>query len=332
MNQNNTPLLQVHDLHVTFPTPAGDLHAVNGISYSVQHGQIMGIVGESGSGKSAAAYAVMRLVQNPGKIAGGRIFYEDLDILAMSQKELTSFRGRSIGMIFQDAMKCLDPVFTIGFQLMETIRAHEKISKAEARRRSIEVLTAVGMNDPESLLRRYPHELSGGQRQRVMIAMVLILEPGLIIADEPTTALDVTIQDQIVQLLKKLCREKGMSMVFITHNFGLVADLCDQVTVMYGGKVMERGSAEDIFYASAHPYTRSLIRAIPSADLLCRERLIPIEGTPIDPVHPPKGCPFAPRCPMAKDICHEQCPAERQISAGHTSACWRSPEEVASFG
>lgn len=332
MSQNNTPLLQVQDLYVTFPTPAGDLHAVNGISYSVQHGQIMGIVGESGSGKSAAAYAVMRLVQNPGRVTGGRILYEDLDIMAMNQKELTAFRGRSIGMIFQDPMKCLDPVFTIGFQLMETIRAHEKISKAEARQRSIEVLTDVGMNDPESLLSRYPHELSGGQRQRVMIAMVLILEPGLIIADEPTTALDVTIQDQIVQLLKKLCREKGMSMVFITHNFGLVADLCDQVTVMYGGRVMERGSVEDIFYAGAHPYTRSLIRAIPSADLLSRERLIPIEGSPIDPVHPPKGCPFAPRCPMAKDICHAQLPSEQLISNGHTSACWLSPEEVASFG
>lgn len=321
-NKHSIPLLSVKDLTVEFPTPAGVLHAVNGLSYDVYPGEVMGIVGESGSGKSVAAYSVIGLLRTPGRITGGSIHFDGQDVLSLTKKKLLAFRGSEISMVFQDPMQCLDPSFTIGSQLMETLRAHEKISKAQAHRRSVDMLVSLGIRDPEGMMLRYPFELSGGMRQRVLIAIALLCRPRLLIADEPTTALDVTIQDQIMLLLKKVCRESGMSLVFITHNFGLVADICDKVTVMYGGHVMEQGSCEDIFYATAHPYTQGLMSAIPKADLLSDECLISIEGTPHDPIHPPAGCPFAPRCPLAMDICQTRCPGQTILSSTHSVSCF----------
>lgn len=322
MENKKTPLLSVKDLTVEFPMPAGTLRAVNGLSYDVYPGEVMGIVGESGSGKSVAAYSVMHLLQKPGRVAGGSITFNGRDVLAMTKKELNDFRGSEISMIFQDPLQCLDPSFTIGSQLMETIRTHEKVSKTQAHERCVDILASVGIRDPENMMKRYPFELSGGMRQRVLIAIALLCKPKLLIADEPTTALDVTIQEQIMLLLKKACRENGMAMVFITHNFGLVADICDKVTVLYGGHVMEQGNCEDIFYSTAHPYTRGLMQAIPKADLLSQERLVAIEGTPLDPMNPPKGCPFAPRCRSAMDICHNQCPSLSKIDGEHSVSCW----------
>ena len=329
MNENkNIPLLSVKDLKVEFPMPTGTLCAVNGLEYEVYPGEVMGIVGESGSGKSVAAACVMHLLQKPGRVVLGSITFDGCDVLSMTKKELNDFRGKEISMIFQDPMQCLDPSFTIGSQLMETIRTHEKVTKAEAHSRCVDMLASVGIKNPENMMKRYPFELSGGMRQRIMIAIALLCRPKLLIADEPTTALDVTIQEQIMLLLKKACSENEMSMVFITHNFGLVADICDKVTVMYGGRVMEQGSCEDIFYSTAHPYTYGLMQAIPKADLLSKERLVAIEGTPLDPMNPPKGCPFAPRCPKAVGKCHEECPDLREIEKGHRVRCWQTEQNA----
>ncbi|MBQ8830996.1 MAG: ABC transporter ATP-binding protein [Oscillospiraceae bacterium] len=324
----NIPLLSVNDLTVEFPMPAGTLRAVSALSYDVYPGEVMGIVGESGSGKSVAASSVMHLLQKPGRVTEGSITFDGRDVLSMTKKELNDFRGKEISMIFQDPMQCLDPSFTVGSQLMETVRAHEKVAKAEARGRCVDVLASVGIKDPESMMKKYPFELSGGMRQRVMIAIALLCRPKLLIADEPTTALDVTIQEQIMLLLKKACSENEMAMVFITHNFGLVADICDRVTVMYGGRVMEQGSCDDIFYSTAHPYTCGLMQAIPKADLLSEERLTSIEGTPLDPMAPPAGCPFAPRCNKAMDICHRECPELREIAKGHRARCWLCEDDA----
>lgn len=315
-------LLDIRNLSVSFPTRRGEVHAVSGISYNVKRGEIVGIVGESGSGKSAAAYAVMHLLSSPGKITGGEIIFDGTDVLSLTERELEDFRGREIGMIFQDPMQCLDPVFSIGAQLSETLRAHEAVSKKEALARSAEMLRSVGIHDPELMMKRYQYELSGGQQQRVMIAMALLCRPKLLIADEPTTALDVTIQDQIIQLLKSLCGKTGMAMVFITHNFGIVADICDRVCVMYGGHIMERGTVDEVFYESAHPYTTGLMRAIPKADLLSNERLIPIEGTPISAYDKPRGCVFSPRCPECMRICTVRRPPETALSETHGASCW----------
>lgn len=320
-NKNKTPLLSVKDLTVEFPMPQGTLRAVNALSYDVYPGEVMGIVGESGSGKSVAASSVMHLLQKPGRVTDGSIIFDGRDVLYMTKKELNGFRGKDISMIFQDPMQCLDPAFTIGNQLVETIRTHEKVSKAEAVGRCIDVLASVGIKDPAGMMKRYPFEFSGGMRQRVMIAIALLCRPKLMIADEPTTALDVTIQEQIMLLLKKACHDNEMAMIFITHNFGLVADICDKVTVMYGGYVMEQGSCEDIFYSTAHPYTRALIQAIPSADLLSKERLVSIEGAPLDPLNPPEGCPFSPRCSSATAACYEKCPKLTEIKSGHKVRC-----------
>ena len=333
-HQNKQALLSVRDLAVSFPTPSGELRAVKALSYDVDRGEVMGIVGESGSGKSVAAYSIMGLLQKPGRVTGGSVRFDGRELLSLSQKELAAIRGSEISMVFQDPMQCLDPSFTIGSQLTETIKAHEKLSKAEAHRRSVDMLAELGIRDPEGMMKRYPFELSGGMRQRVLIAMALLCRPRLLIADEPTTALDVTIQDQIMLLLKKVCRDNNTAMVFITHNFGLVADLCDKVTVLYGGHVMEQGSCEDVFYATAHPYTQALMQAIPKADLLSDEPLVAIEGTPLDPLNPPPGCPFAPRCPKAMDICHQRCPAPTELSPGHRVSCWLAEQhaEVTSHG
>ena len=320
-------LLEIEDLSVSFESARGAVCAVNGISYHVNRGETLGIVGESGSGKSVSAYAAMRLLKKNSPRVSGQIHFDGRDVLAMSERELQRFRGEEIGMIFQDPMQCLDPVFTIGDQLTETLRAHKNIRKKEAWQESVQVLESVGIRDGESMMRRYQHELSGGMKQRVMIALALLCSPKLLIADEPTTALDVTIQDQIVGLLKKLCREKNMSMVFITHNFGIVADICDRVCVMYGGCIMEQGSVEQLFYESAHPYTKGLLKAIPKADVTNKERLVPIEGMPNDPFAKKDGCAFFERCPHARTVCGEKRPPFTEIAPGHEAACWLCREE-----
>ena len=296
-NKKADKLLEVRDLQVSFFTPAGEVKAVNGISYDVNYNEVMGVVGESGSGKSVEAYSIIGLLQNPGKVIGGSITFEGQDVLAKTPAEMVNFRGNEVAMIFQNPMTCLNPVYTIGNQLVEALKAHDKnISKEEAQKRAMEMLEEVGINNVEKRMKQYPHELSGGMRQRVMIAMGLICHPKLLIADEPTTALDVTVQAQILELMKKLQKTNQMGIIFITHNLGVVAEICDKVSVMYAGKMVEQGPVDDIFYAPGHPYTRGLLRSMPRVDAESYERLIPIEGTPVDMLNPPEGCPFAPRC------------------------------------
>ncbi len=315
-------LLEVKDLRVSFFTPVGEVKAVGGISYDLDYGEIMGIVGESGSGKSVEAYSIMGLLQSPGKIVGGSITFDGEDVLAKTPKEMQEFRGNSVSMIFQNPMTCLNPVYTIGNQLIEAVRCHKKVTKAEARARAIEMLELVGINNPKRRMNQYPHELSGGMRQRVMIAMGLICDPKMLIADEPTTALDVTIQAQIIELMKDIQQKTQMAIVFITHNLGVVAEVCDRVSVMYAGKIVEQGNVEDIFYRPQHPYTLGLLRSMPRVDAEEYERLIPIEGTPVDMLNPPVGCPFGPRCEHCMKICLRVEPPSIKIAEGHTSACW----------
>ena len=322
--QENDVLLEVNDLDVSFYLKRGELRAVNSISYSVKKGETMGLVGESGSGKSVEAFSILGLLKPPAKINGGTAVFEGRDILELSPKELESFRGSEISMIFQNPMSYLDPVFKIGYQMMETIRAHNKgIKKSLAREQSIEMLRDVRIRDPERVIGQYPFELSGGMRQRVMIAIALLCKPKLLIADEPTTALDVTIQSQIIQVLKDLQKQNGMAMIYITHNFGIVAELCDNVSVMCGGHIVEQGSADDIFYHTAHPYTQLLLKTIPQIDSQKKEPFLSIEGPPIDPLSLPSGCVFAPRCPSSTDRCREGFPPKTVISTTHSAACFQ---------
>jgi len=328
MDNKNRKLLEVKDLRVSFFTPVGEVKAVGGISYDLNYGEVMGIVGESGSGKSVEAYAIMGLLQSPGKVVGGSITFDGEDVLAKSEKEMQAFRGNQVSMIFQNPMTCLNPVYTIGDQLIEAIRCHKKISKAEAREKSIEMLKLVGINNPERRMNQYPHEFSGGMRQRVMIAMGLICDPKMLIADEPTTALDVTIQAQIIELMKDIQQKTQMTIIFITHNLGVVAEICDRVTVMYAGKIVEQGNVEDIFYRPHHPYTMGLLRSMPRLDEEEYERLIPIEGTPVDMLNPPAGCPFGPRCEHCMKICLRREPPQIDLGDGHTAACWLLADEA----
>ncbi len=321
-------LLEVKDLKVSFFTPAGEVKAVGGISYELNYGEVMGIVGESGSGKSVEAYSVIGLLQGTGKVVGGSITFEDTDVLAMTPEEMTDFRGREVAMIFQNPMTCLNPVYTIGNQLIEALRAHKKISIEEARKTAMEMLELVGINNVEKRMKQYPHEFSGGMRQRVMIAMGLICHPKLLIADEPTTALDVTIQAQIIELMKDLQKKTGMGIVFITHNLGVVAEICDKVCVMYAGRIVEQGPVDDIFYNTSHPYTAGLLRSMPRVDADVYERLIPIDGTPVDMLNPPEGCPFAPRCEQCMKICLKKMPPYVEVGEGHKSACWLRVQEL----
>ena len=316
-------LIEVTDLKVSFFTPAGEVKAVDGISYSLGYDEVMGVVGESGSGKSVEAYSIIGLLQSPGRVTGGSITFEGEDLLAYTPEQMRQFRGNHVSMIFQNPMTCLNPVYTIGNQLTEALTCHDKsISKQEARARAIEMLELVGINNAEKRMEQYPHEFSGGMRQRAMIAMALICKPKLLIADEPTTALDVTIQAQILELMKNLQREEHTSIIFITHNLGVVAEICDRVSVMYAGKIVEQGSVRDIFYNTKHPYTRGLLASMPRLDENEHERLIPIEGTPIDLLNPPKGCNFAPRCKDCRKICLRQKPPYADFGDGHVSACW----------
>ena len=323
MEEKKTKLLEVKDLRVSFFTPAGEVKAVGGISYELNDGEVMGIVGESGSGKSVEAYSIIGLLQSPGKVVGGSILFEGENVLEFSEQRMRNFRGNEVSMIFQNPMTCLNPVYTIGNQLIEALRCHNaEVTHKEAYDRAHEMLELVGIHDSARRMKQYPHELSGGMRQRVMIAMGLICSPKLLIADEPTTALDVTIQAQILELMKDIRQKTGMAIIFITHNLGVVADICDKISVMYAGKIVEQGSVDEIFYNPSHPYTKGLLRSMPRVDAEQYERLIPIEGTPVDMLNPPEGCPFGPRCEHCMKVCLKHNPPNISISDGHTAACW----------
>lgn len=332
-NASSEILLDVRELDVSFSTPAGELHAVNGISYTIREGEVMGLVGESGSGKTVGAYSILGLLRAPARINGGNVFFKGRDILTLSDKEAAMFRGKEISMIFQNPMTSLDPVFTIGYQMIETILAHNKsMSKADARAASIDMLREVSIRNPEQLMRQYPYELSGGMLQRVMIAIALLCRPKLLIADEPTTALDVTIQATIIQILKRLQKQQNMAMLYITHNFGIVAEICDRVSVMCGGYILEQGSIDDIFYSAAHPYTQLLLRMVPRMDTPRSDPLVCIEGPPADPVRLPDGCVFQVRCPSCMDICRNKFPPKISLAPGHTACCWLPAERTAETG
>lgn len=326
-------LLKVKDLKVSFFTPAGEVKAVDGISYELGYNEVVGIVGESGSGKSVEAYSIIGLLQNPGKVIGGSIEFEGEDLLSYTPEQMRQFRGNKVSMIFQNPMTCLNPVYTIGNQLMEALTCHDRtITKQEAKASAIKMLELVGINNAEKRIDQYPHELSGGMRQRVMIAMALICSPKLLIADEPTTALDVTIQAQILELMKDLQKKENTSIIFITHNLGVVAEICDRVCVMYAGRIVEQGSVNEIFYNPQHPYTKRLLASIPRLDEETAERLIPIEGTPIDLLNPPQGCNFGPRCSECMKICLRQKPPFAEVGEDHISACWLHYKEILEEG
>lgn len=314
-------LLEVNDLKVSFFTHAGEVKAVDGVTYDVCCGEVLGIVGESGSGKSVSAYSIMGLLQSPGKVVGGSIKLDGRNLLDLNEQEMMNVRGNEISMIFQNPMTCLNPVYTIENQLVEAICCHETMTQKEASAKARALLELVGINNVDKRLKQYPHELSGGMRQRVMIAMGLMCNPKLLIADEPTTALDVTIQSQIIELLRDLQQKVSMSVILITHNLGVVADICDKVCVMYAGHIVESGLVDDIFYRPKHPYTLGLLKSMPRLDE-DYDRLIPIDGTPVDMLNPPPGCPFAPRCASCMKICLHQMPPKFPIGEGHDAACW----------
>ncbi|MDF2537934.1 MAG: peptide transporter ATP-binding protein [Herbinix sp.] len=324
MAENKQNLLEVNNLEVSFFTYAGEVKAVRGISYQLKPGEVLGIVGESGSGKSVSSYALMGIIPEPGKVIGGSILFDGKDITKLNEKELQKMRGKDIGMIFQDPMTSLNPVFTVGNQIEESLKKHTDLNKEQRKARMIELFQLVGINQPEKRIHQYPHEFSGGMRQRVMIAMALACNPKLLIADEPTTALDVTIQAQIVELLKELKNKINMSIIFITHDLGVIADICDKVAVMYAGNIIETGSIDEIFYSPKHPYTWGLLKSMPKLNAEEHERLIPIEGNPVDLINPPKGCAFAPRCKNAMKICMEQAPPVYEVSGGHEVRCWHA--------
>lgn len=315
-------LLEIKDERLSFFTPAGEVKALNGVSFSMEEGEVLGIVGESGSGKSVTAYSVMGLTAYPGKLIGGTINFNGHQIDKMSEKEMRKIRGNEVSIIFQDPMTSLNPVYTIGNQITEVICLHTGKSKKEAHDRAKELLELVGINEPTKRLKQYPHELSGGMRQRVMIAIALACEPKLLIADEPTTALDVTIQAQILELMQELRKKLGMSIIMITHDLGVVASMCERIAVMYAGHIVEYGTADEIFYEPKHEYTKGLIRSIPKLNVQETERLIPIEGQPVDLLNPPAGCPFAPRCANCMKICLREMPPKTELSDTHYSQCW----------
>ena len=320
-------LVDIKNERLSFFTPVGEVKALNDVSIHLREGEVLGIVGESGSGKSVTAYSLMGLTAHPGKLVGGSLMFNGHQIDQMSDKEMRKIRGNEISIIFQDPMTSLNPVYTVGNQIMEAIRYHTDKSKAQAKERARELLELVGINEPDKRLKQYPHELSGGMRQRIMIAMALACEPKLLIADEPTTALDVTIQAQILELMMELKEKLGMAIIMITHDLGVVASMCERIAVMYAGKIVEYGTADDIFYRAKHQYTKGLIRSIPRIDTKEHERLIPIEGTPVDLLNPPKGCPFAPRCEECMKICLREMPPVTQFDRVHYTQCWLNQKE-----
>lgn len=315
-------LLEIRNLSTSFFTHVGEVKAVRNISFTLKKGEALGIVGESGSGKSVTMLSLMKLLADTGRITGGRIIFNSRDITNLGSREMKKIRGNEIGMIFQDPQTSLNPVLTIEDQMVEPLKLHKDMGRHEARQKSIELLNIVGIPDAGKRLKSYPHEFSGGMRQRVMIAIALSCQPQLLIADEPTTALDVTIQAQILELIKDIKKKLNMSVILITHDLGIVADVCDRVNVMYGGCIVEKGDVRDIYYNSNHPYTWGLLASVPNPRTLVKERLKPIDGQPPDLLKPPEGCPFAPRCSYAMKVCMNHMPPEFEISGSHLSSCW----------
>lgn len=325
-------ILKIEDLSVSFYTPVGEVKAVDSINYTLHENEIMGIVGESGSGKSVESYAIMGLLQQPGRVKSGKILYKGENVLDFDKNRMRQFRGGSCSMIFQNPMTCLNPVYTIGNQLMEALLVHKKISKKQVYDKALNMLELVGISNPKKRMKQYPHELSGGMRQRVMIGMGLICEPDILIADEPTTALDVTIQAQILELIKEIQKKSKMSVIFITHNLAVVAQICDTVSVMYAGRIVEQGKVEDIFYNPQHPYTKGLLESMPRIDSTGNERLKSIEGTPVDMLNPPVGCGFSTRCDDCMNICLRKEPPMINIDEGHVSKCFLHLKEAVQNG
>ncbi|MGD9677562.1 MAG: ABC transporter ATP-binding protein [Vulcanibacillus sp.] len=319
-------LLEVKDLEVSFLTYAGEVKAIRGISFDVNKGEVVAIVGESGSGKSVTSQSIMQLIPTPpGTYKNGEVIFEDVDLLKLTNKQMENVRGSSIGMIFQDPMTSLNPTMTIGRQITEGLIKHQKLDKNEAIERSIDMLRLVGIPNPELRIKQYPHEFSGGMRQRAMIAIALACNPKLLIADEPTTALDVTIQAQILELMKDLQDKLETSIILITHDLGVVANIAQRIIVMYAGKIIEVGTKDDIFYNPQHPYTWALLRSVPRLDSK-GSRLISIDGTPPDMLEPPSGCAFHPRCEYAMQVCKEHSPEEITLTSDHKVSCWLQHE------
>ena len=321
-------ILEIKDERLSFFTPAGEVKALNGVSFSMNQGDVLGIVGESGSGKSVTAYSIMGLTAYPGRLVGGTVWFNGHQIDKMTEKEFRKIRGNEVSIIFQDPMTSLNPVYTIGNQIVEVILLHTKKTKQEAWARAKELLELVGINEPDRRLKQ-----SGGMRQRVMIAIALACEPKLLIADEPTTALDVTIQAQILELMNDLRRKLGMSIIMITHDLGVVAQMCEKIAVMYAGHIVEYGTTDEIFYNPQHEYTKGLINSIPKLNAEEKERLVPIEGQPVDLLNPPAGCPFAPRCKSCMKVCLNKMPPRTELSDTHYTYCWlRQKEEFEKGG
>ena len=319
-------ILEIKDERLSFFTPAGEVKALNGVSFSMNQGDVLGIVGESGSGKSVTAYSIMGLTAYPGRLVGGTVWFNGHQIDKMTEKEFRKIRGNEVSIIFQDPMTSLNPVYTIGNQIVEVILLHTKKTKQEAWARARELLELVGINEPDRRLKQYPH-------QRVMIAIALACEPKLLIADEPTTALDVTIQAQILELMNDLRRKLGMSIIMITHDLGVVAQMCEKIAVMYAGHIVEYGTTDEIFYNPQHEYTKGLINSIPKLNAEEKERLVPIEGQPVDLLNPPAGCPFAPRCKSCMKVCLNKMPPRTELSDTHYTYCWlRQKEEFEKGG
>lgn len=322
-------MLEVKNLQTSFFTHLGEVQAVRGVNFTLEKGEILGIVGESGSGKSVTALSVLGLIEEPGIIKeGSSIKLSGVELTELNNDELSDLRGNEISMIFQDPMTSLNPVYTVKNQMIEVIRRHTDMSKEEALERALDLLKMVGIPEPESRINDYPHQFSGGMRQRVMIATALSCNPKLLIADEPTTALDVTIQAQILEVLRKLKDEVDASIIFITHDLGVISEICKNVIVMYGGMMMEKGTVEEIFYNPKHPYTQGLQASIPKVHLGEKTRLVPIEGSPPDLMNPPKGCPFSPRCPYAMEICLKEHAPMTQLTETQQSACWLLHEDA----
>ncbi len=325
-------LLEVNNLQTSFFTDNGEVRAVNGISFSLERGKVLGIVGESGSGKSVTAYSIMQILASTAVIKeGSSIKFDGEELVGKTEKAMRHIRGGKISIIFQDPMTSLNPTYTIGHQLVEAILLHSERTKKEAWDRAVEMLRLVNVNEPEKRMKQYPYEFSGGMRQRVMIAMALACEPDILIADEPTTALDVTIQAQILDLMRDLQKKLGMAIILITHDLGVVAQMCDEVIVMYAGSICEQGTADEIFYNPRHEYTKGLMRSIPTADT-AGHALQPITGTPIDLLNMPKGCPFAPRCDNAMKICLTERAEKMLINDEHASACWVNVRDAVEDG
>ena len=328
MAANDEKLLSIENLKVSFKTYMGEVQAVRGVTYSINKGEILAVVGESGCGKSVTAQSILRIVEEPGKITAGSITLDGIDILSLSEKQMRSVRGKDVSMIFQDPMTSLNPTKRVGKQIVESILKHQSVSKKEAENKAVRMLSMVGIPNSEKRMKQYPFEFSGGMRQRVMIAIALCCEPKLLIADEPTTALDVTIQSQIIDLMVELQHKLNTSILLITHDLGVVADIADKVAIMYGGVIVEEGSVNDIFYSSKHPYTWGLLNSVPKLSAKKKERLIPIEGAPPDLLNPPEGCPFETRCNYAMKICSRVFPDRFDINDGHYTHCWLMHERA----